>query len=164
MKPRAHARGDVSAAPHSRWPCPRAASGSNQDKARVGNRWLGVRRVRVRRRRVASKLILGGPPEFKDPFRRRARAEEELRRHLQGYKVLDIGGPVTVTALKNGQVDAADLFTTDPSLQANGFVILQDPKSNFAAQNIVPIINKEKATDGVKAVLNGISSKLTTDA
>ena len=65
-------------------------------------------------------------------------------------------------ALKRGQIDAADLFTTDPSIEANGFVILKDPKSNFAAQNIVPIINKAKATDGVKTVLNGIQAKLTT--
>ena len=42
-------------------------------------------------------------------------------------------------------------------------MILEDPKSNFAAQNIVPIINKDKATDGVKEVLNGIQAKLTTD-
>ena len=62
---------------------------------------------------------------------------------------------MTVNALKRGQVDAADLFTTDPAIEANDFVILEDPKSNFAAQNIVPIINKDKATDGVKEVLNG---------
>lgn len=112
---------------------------------------------------IASTMILGGPPEF----RTRADGVPGLAAHygvvFGKYTVTDTGGPVTVTALKNGQIDAADLFTTDPSIQANGFVILQDPKSNFAAQNVVPIINKTKATDGVKAVLNGISAKLTTD-
>ena len=38
--------------------------------------------------------------------------------------------------------------------------MLEDPKSNFAAQNVVPVIAKDKATDGVKTVLNGISAKL----
>ncbi len=112
---------------------------------------------------IASNLIMGGPPEFKT----RADGLPGLKAHygveFGKYTVTDTGGPVTVTALKNGQIDAADLFTTDPSIQANGFVILQDPKSNFAAQNVVPIINKAKATDGVKTILNGISAKLTTD-
>jgi osmoprotectant transport system substrate-binding protein len=42
-------------------------------------------------------------------------------------------------------------------------VILEDPKNNFAAQDVLPIINKEKVTPGVETVLNGISAKLTTD-
>ncbi len=75
----------------------------------------------------------------------------------------DTGGPVTVNALKRGQVQAADLFTTDPSIEANDFVILEDPKSNFAAQNVVPIINKAKASAGVKDALNQVQAKLTTE-
>jgi osmoprotectant transport system substrate-binding protein len=112
---------------------------------------------------VASKLILGGPAEFKT----RPDGVPGLKAHygitFQAFKVLDTGGPVTVTSLKNGQVDAADLFTTDPAIKANNFVVLTDPKSNFGAQNVLPLINKTKATAGVKEVLNFISSKLTTD-
>lgn len=112
---------------------------------------------------VASKLIMGGPPEFKTRTDGLPGLSKNYNVVFGKYTVTDTGGPVTVNALKNGQIDAADLFTTDPSIAANGFVILQDPKSNFAAQNVLPIINKAKATDGVKAVLNGISAKLTTD-
>lgn len=112
---------------------------------------------------VASKLIMGGPPEFKTRADGLPGLEKNYGVVFGKYTVTDTGGPVTVNALKNGQIDAADLFTTDPSIEANGFVILKDPKSNFAAQNVVPIINKAKASDGVKAVLNGISAKLTTD-
>jgi glycine betaine/choline ABC-type transport system substrate-binding protein len=111
---------------------------------------------------IASKLILGGPPEFTT----RADGVPGLKKvygvTFQSYKTLDTGGPVTVTSLKNRQVDAADLFTTDPAIKANGFVVLTDPKSNFGAQNVLPLINKNKATAGVKEVLNFISSKLTT--
>jgi osmoprotectant transport system substrate-binding protein len=113
---------------------------------------------------IASKLLLGGPPEFQT----RPDGVPGLKKNygvtFQGYKVLDTGGPLTVTALKNGQVDAADLFTTDPAIKANKFVVLSDPKSDFGAQNVLPLINKAKATDGVKQVLNFISTKLTTDA
>jgi osmoprotectant transport system substrate-binding protein len=113
---------------------------------------------------IASKMIFGGPPEFKT----RADGVPGLQKHygvtFQSYKVTDTGGPVTVGALKRGQIDAADLFTTDPSIKANDFVALEDPKSNFAAQNIVPIIGKSKATAGVKKLINGIQAKLTDDS
>jgi glycine betaine/choline ABC-type transport system substrate-binding protein len=111
---------------------------------------------------IASKLILGGPPEFQTRVDGIPGLAKNYGVTFGSYKVLDTGGPVTVAALKNGQVDAADLFTTDPSIAANNFVILADPKSNFAAQNVLPIINKTKATDGVTKTLNAISAKLDT--
>jgi glycine betaine/choline ABC-type transport system substrate-binding protein len=111
---------------------------------------------------IASKLILGGPPEFQTRVDGIPGLKNNYGVVFGSYKVLDTGGPVTVAALKNGQVDAADLFTTDPSIAANNFVILSDPKSNFAAQNVLPIINKAKATAGVTKTLNAISAKLDT--
>jgi glycine betaine/choline ABC-type transport system substrate-binding protein len=112
---------------------------------------------------IASQMIFGGPPEFKTRVDGIPGLKKNYGVEFGKYTVTDVGGPVTVNALKRGQVDAADLFTTDPAIEANDFVILEDPKSNFAAQNIVPIVNKEKVTDGVKTVLNGIQAKLTTD-
>ncbi len=112
---------------------------------------------------VASQMIFGGPPEFKTRADGIPGLKENYGVSFGKYTVTDVGGPVTVNALKRGQVDAADLFTTDPAIDANDFVVLEDPKSNFAAQNIVPIIAKDKVTDGVKTVLNGIQAKLTTD-
>jgi osmoprotectant transport system substrate-binding protein len=112
---------------------------------------------------IASQMIFGGPPEFKTRPDGVPGLKKNYGVSFGKYKVTDVGGPVTVNALKRGQVDAADLFTTDPSIAANDFVILEDPKSNFAAQNVVPIIAKDKATDGVKQVLNGIQAKLTTE-
>ena len=79
------------------------------------------------------------------------------------FKALDTGGPLTVAALEDGTIQAADLFTTDPTIEDKGFVVLEDPKNNFAAQNVVPLINKAKATPQVAAALNAVSAKLTTD-
>jgi glycine betaine/choline ABC-type transport system substrate-binding protein len=112
---------------------------------------------------IASQMIFGGPPEFKTRVDGIPGLKENYGVEFGKYTVTDVGGPVTVNALKRGQVDAVDLFTTDPAIEANDFVILEDPESNFAAQNIVPIINKDKASDGVKQVLNSIQAKLTTD-
>ena len=59
-------------------------------------------------------------------------------------------------------MQAANLFTTDPSIAANGFVVLQDPKSLFAAQNVVPLVTKTKVNDTVSGALNAVSAKLDT--
>ena len=108
-------------------------------------------------------MVFGGPPEFKTRTDGIPGLEKTYGVKFGKYTVTDVGGPVTVNALKRGQIDAADLFTTDPAIEANDFVILEDPKSNFSAQNIVPIIAKDKVTDGAKTVLNGIQAKLTTE-
>lgn len=111
---------------------------------------------------IASHLIMGGPPEFQT----RVDGLPGLKKHygvvFGKFTPTDEAGPVTVNALKNGQVDAADLFTTNPSIKADGFVVLTDPKHDFAAQNILPIIAKAKATPGVTGVINTLSKKLTT--
>ncbi len=111
---------------------------------------------------IASKLILGAPPEFQTRVDGIAGLAKNYGVTFSSFKPLDEAGPVTIAALKNGQVDAADIFSTDPSIAANNFVVLSDPKSNFAAQNVLPLINKAKATDGVKKTLNAISAKLDT--
>jgi osmoprotectant transport system substrate-binding protein len=111
---------------------------------------------------IAGKLIMGGPPEFQT--RRLPGLQSTYGVTFQSFKPLDTGGPLTVQALKNGQVDAADIFTTDPAIKANHFVVLQDPKAFFGAQNVIPLIAKSKATTGVAQVLDFIQSKLTTDA
>jgi glycine betaine/choline ABC-type transport system substrate-binding protein len=111
---------------------------------------------------IASTLILGAPPEFQTRVDGIAGLAKNYGVTFKSFKPLDEAGPVTIAALKNGQVDAADIFSTDPSIAANNFVVLADPKSNFAAQNILPLVNKAKATDGVKSTLNAISAKLTT--
>ena len=76
--------------------------------------------------------------------------------------ISDSGGPLTVAALKNGDVQLADIYTTTPAIKDNGFVTLKDPKNLIAAQNIVPLINSSKASDTVKEVLNKVSKELTT--
>ncbi|MGD9526673.1 ABC transporter substrate-binding protein [Pseudonocardia sp.] len=107
-------------------------------------------------------LVFGGPPEFQTRPDGIPGLQETYNCTFKEYKSLDVGGPLTVAALKNGDVQAADLFTSDPAITNNGFVALEDPKNNFAAQNVVPLINSAKATDQVKEVLNAVSAKLTT--
>jgi osmoprotectant transport system substrate-binding protein len=110
----------------------------------------------------SDKLTFGGPPEWKTRASGLPGLKKVYGLEFKAFRPLDAGGPLTVQALKNGQVDAADLFTTDPNIAANGFVILDDPKSFFAAQNVVPLITKSKSNPTIEGALNAVSAKLDT--
>jgi osmoprotectant transport system substrate-binding protein len=111
---------------------------------------------------IASNLVLGGPPEFEQRTDGVPGLKKVYGVTFGQFRKLDAGGPLTINALKNGQIDAADIFTTDPSIATNDFVVLDDPQDLYAAQNVLPLVNTAKATDGVKATLNAVSAALTT--
>lgn len=74
----------------------------------------------------------------------------------------DGGGPNTLKALLDNQVQLADIYTTTPSIKQNDLVTLADPKHMIAAQNIVPLISTAKASSKVTSVLNKLAPKITT--
>ena len=112
---------------------------------------------------VAGKLTLGGPPEFETRTDGVPGLKKVYNVTFKTFRKLDAGGPLTENGLKNGQIDAGDIFTTDPLIAKNGWVVLEDPKSLYTAQNVLPLINSSKASDTVKNALNAVSAKLTTD-
>jgi osmoprotectant transport system substrate-binding protein len=75
----------------------------------------------------------------------------------------DGGGNLTLQALLSDEVQVADIFTTTPSIADNDLVVLEDPKSNFKAQQVLPLYNDAKVTDKAKEALNNVSKTLTTD-
>ena len=77
--------------------------------------------------------------------------------------VEDSGGPLTVKALKNGDVQTADIYSADPSIAANGFVTLTDPKNMILPQNVVPIVDS-KVDSNASKIIDGVSAKLDTPA
>jgi osmoprotectant transport system substrate-binding protein len=78
--------------------------------------------------------------------------------------ISDGGGPATVRALVDGTVTAADIFSTSPAIPENDLVVLEDPKNNFPAANVVPLVSSQKKSDELKTVLDAVSAKLTTEA
>ena len=75
----------------------------------------------------------------------------------------DGGGNQTLLALLTDDVQVADIHTTTPSISDNDLVVLEDPKNNFKAQQVLPVYNKEKMSDKAKDALNAVSRILTTD-
>jgi osmoprotectant transport system substrate-binding protein len=130
---------------------------SNADAASTGSGSVSTNTI-------GSRLILGGPSEFATRPEGIPGLKKLYGVGFQQFKILDAGGPLTINALKNGQIDAGDIFTTDPSIKAYDFVVLSDPESLYAAQNVTPLISKSKATPGVTSTLDAVSAKLTTEA
>ena len=112
---------------------------------------------------VASTFVLGGPPEFATRPTGIPGLKAKYGLTFKEFKPLDVGGPLTVAALTGDQIQAGNLFTTDPAIAANEFVVLEDPNNLFAAQNVLPLINADKASPEVTEVLDAVSAKLTTD-
>ncbi len=77
--------------------------------------------------------------------------------------ISDGGGPATVRALVDGTVTAADIFSTSPAIPQNNLVVLEDPKNNFLAANVVPLVSSQKKSDELKKVLDAVSAKLSTE-
>jgi osmoprotectant transport system substrate-binding protein len=110
---------------------------------------------------IAGDLDLAAPPEFKERPQGVPGLEKTYGVTFGSFRPLT--GQGIVQALKNGQVDAANIFSTDPAISANEFVPLEDTKKLFGSQNIVPLVRTDRA-DEVKDALNAVSAKLTTEA
>lgn len=80
-------------------------------------------------------------------------------------QTLSIG--LNYQALENGEIQAADVFTTDPQLLRSDLVVLEDTRNLFGFQNVVPCMRDElldRVGDDVPTMLDTINSLLTIDA
>src|ERR1700749_1993222 len=111
-----------------------------------------------------STMVLGGPPEFKPRSDGIAGLKANYGLTFKSFDPLDESGPITLAALTGGKVQAADVFTTTPQIVTDKLVSLADPKFNFAAQNVVPLVYKPDLTPTISSTLNAVSAKLTTAA
>jgi osmoprotectant transport system substrate-binding protein len=112
----------------------------------------------------ASKMAFGGPPEFKTRSDGLPGLKKNYGLTFKTFVPTDESGPVTLTDLVNGKVQAADVFTTTPQITTDHLVSLTDPKNNFAAQNIIPLVYKSGVNSKINSTLNAISAALTTNA
>jgi osmoprotectant transport system substrate-binding protein len=112
----------------------------------------------------AKNWTLGAPPEFKTRSDGLAGLKANYGLVFKSFDPLDESGPITLAALQDGKVQAADVFTTTPYIITDHLVALSDPKNNFAAQNVVPLVYKPAMNATITSTLNAISAKLTTQA
>jgi glycine betaine/choline ABC-type transport system substrate-binding protein len=114
---------------------------------------------------LSTTLTLGGPPECPQrPFCLLG-LQDTYGLEFKEFVPLDAGGPLTVQALTGGQIQVGLLFTSDPAIATNGFVLLEDDKQLQLADNIVPVLRQEvlDANPAVADLLNDIVSRLTQE-
>jgi osmoprotectant transport system substrate-binding protein len=112
----------------------------------------------------AANMVLGAPPEFKTRTDGIAGLKAVYGLTFKSFDPLDESGPLTLAALQSGKVQAADVFTTTPQIVTDKLVSLADPKFNFAAQNVIPLVYKSAMNATIMNTLNAVDAKLTTEA
>lgn len=110
---------------------------------------------------IESQVTIGAAPEFRTREAGLVGLQKLYGLDLK-FKALDEAGPLTIAALRDGTVQAADIYTTDPAVAKYHFVALADPKHLFPAQNVIPIVNRSVATPTVVNTLDAVSAALTT--
>jgi osmoprotectant transport system substrate-binding protein len=112
---------------------------------------------------VADRLSIGAPPEC--PLRPFCLPglRDVYGILFEDFEPLDAGGPLTVAALNSDDVQIGLMFSTDPSIEANGFIPLLDDKHLQDAENITPVIRTEKLDDEVRRLLDAVSARLSND-
>ncbi len=113
---------------------------------------------------IASELVIGGSPEFQTRQQGLKGLKSVYGVEFKSFKALDAGGPLTQAALKKNTVQAADLFTTDPTITKEKFVVLQDPENLFGFENVQPLVYKGGLSKEGADALNAVSAKLDTAA
>lgn len=73
----------------------------------------------------------------------------------------DSGGPLTLKALRDGDIQVAVLYTANPALADPTLTTLADPKGLFLAANVVPLARHDLPEQAV-AVINAVNERLTT--
>ena len=74
----------------------------------------------------------------------------------------DSGGPLTLKALRDGDVEVVNIYTADPVLAEGDLVRLEDPEGLLLASHVVPVVS-EKVDDEAAEVINEVSEALSAE-
>jgi osmoprotectant transport system substrate-binding protein len=110
-------------------------------------------------------FTVGARPEFKDRFQGLKGMRSEYGLTNAQFKQLALG--IQYQALDSGDVDSANVFSTDAQLASGKYTVLEDPKGVFGYQHVAMVMNKDK-NDALGpeffATIDGVSKLLTNDA
>jgi osmoprotectant transport system substrate-binding protein len=111
-------------------------------------------------------LTLGGPPDCPENASCIPGLQSVYDLDLSANFVpLDGGGPLTVAALEEGEIDVAILFSTDGTIADKGWVVLEDDMGLINADNITPVGTQELLDvygADMQTLVDAVSAALTT--
>jgi osmoprotectant transport system substrate-binding protein len=86
---------------------------------------------------------------------------------VKGFDFVPLAGISAYQLLDQGDVRAADVFTTDPPLLTSKYVQLRDPKNMFGFQYVAPIVDRDLISENgarFTTTINNVSRLLTVRA
>jgi osmoprotectant transport system substrate-binding protein len=112
-------------------------------------------------------FTLGARPEFKNRFNGlKGMASVYGVKDNVKFKQLALG--LQYPSLDKGDVDTANVFSTDAQLASGKYTVLEDPKGVFGFQNVYFVINKDKLDalggQSFMDVINSVNKLLTAEA
>ena len=114
---------------------------------------------------VAGGMVLGGPPECPQRPYCGAGLQRVYGLHFERFVPLE-NEQQRATALTDGVVDVAVMFTTDGRLATGDLVLLRDDRGLQPSENVVPLATARSIERfGVRLLdaVNGVSARLTTN-
>lgn len=116
--------------------------------------------------RRLDRFKLGARPEFEDLYLGLEGLQQVYGLTNATFSPVTLGAQYT--ALDEGDVDAANVFTTDPQLQGGDYAVLEDPERLFGSQNAVMVVDAEKleriGAARFMRVVDAVNNRLTTSA
>ncbi|MFB6608834.1 ABC transporter substrate-binding protein [Agromyces sp. NPDC056379] len=112
--------------------------------------------------KVTTPLTLGGNSELETRPYGPTGLKEVYGVDVAFTPIEDSGGPLTLKALVDDQVQLVNIYSADPNIKANDLVTLEDPEGLFLASHVVPVVS-EKVTDEMADVINTVSEALTAE-
>ena len=108
-------------------------------------------------------FTLGARPEFE--ARQQGFAGLQSVYRLTNAKFVPVAVDARFVALDEGDVDVANVFSTDPQLASGDYRILEDTQRLFGYQHVVLLVNEEMLDslggDKFMSVVNAVNSELT---
>lgn len=107
-------------------------------------------------------LTLGANSEVETRAYGPAGVKEAYGVELGFTPIEDGGGPLTVKALQDGDIQVAIIYTADPAISKNNLVSLGDPKGILLPSHVVPIAS-DRLDAAAEKIVNKISLAMTPE-
>jgi osmoprotectant transport system substrate-binding protein len=111
-------------------------------------------------------FTVGARPEFRDRFQGLKGMRSEYGLDNAQFRQLALG--IQYQALDSGDVDSANVFSTDAQLASGKYTVLEDPKGVFGYQHVAMVINEDKfeqlGGQQFFDVIDEVSALLTNEA
>jgi osmoprotectant transport system substrate-binding protein len=110
----------------------------------------------------SSEITLAAPPEF----------EERTTFGLAGFRdnygaefaeFVPLAPGDIPAALESGDVDCGNIFSTNPAIQTEGFIALEDDVAIVPNEAVLPLVRSEVVTPELTAALDAVNADLTTE-